>query len=146
MEIARSQAAPKAHTPIRQAVRRRICGRLRVNIIANAFYVRGQSELELRAELDEPARNDRLWPGPRRAVRAVGAVESQHRVRVEHVIEVEQSLQPDGSQGEGLGCAYIELIRALRIQRPRFNHVDGHVGGRGQIPAERGPDLRVRSD
>src|SRR6266550_9395537 len=99
------------------------------------------SEVELRADLRNAARNECLCVLPRR----VEGAHTQNRVSIEGVEQVEVHCRPRPPEAEQFADTEVDLIQPLAIQRRWLDHVDVHrLGTARETPPETGYDLGVR--
>src|SRR5687768_13868704 len=96
------------------------------------------SEINLPADLREPRGQHTGWRQPRAARGTERLLPAEHGRRVERVVDVDADVRTGASRSEDLRQSEIDLIDAIVNHLPRFQDVDGDVGGAPcERPAER---------
>src|SRR5436853_3297101 len=110
-----------------------------------------ESEIDLGAKLEQARAQNRRRCKPSRTV---GEVFSEHRARIEDIVDVEHPLPAGPAYAEGLGQAEVELAEPLFELRVRLEQGNVDAGGARsgrrwaarQVAPERGRNLRIGGD
>src|SRR5688572_22771602 len=104
-----------------------------------------RSETELRGELHDPSLQHLEWTLPRRSE---CIVLGEYGIRVQHVVDVRDSLDTPLTESDALRYAEINLGQTVAVHRTRTNerHGGGAVRARGKVAAERRPNRRIARD
>ena len=94
------------------------------------------SEVELRTDAGQPARQDAIRLEPRPTRNEPGVV-GQDGAGVQHVVKIDSDSRPRATEPQDLREAKIELIEPIAVHRTGCDQIDGHVG---HIPRRKPPE------